>query len=68
MLDGELVGRALVRVPAGTYTHQIFCYEPERSSMCGRQKLSHPIFMPSGGIIEAYPIRRGDRIATTWES
>lgn len=54
--NGEIVGRAFIVVPAGTYTHQAYFYGPTGACMSGKMQLSQPITVPSTGYIEVYPI------------
>jgi len=56
MDNGEIVGRALVNLPAGTYTHLAYFHGPEGPRMGGKMQLPHPLVFPTDGVLEVYPI------------
>lgn len=58
--NGDIVGRAFVNVPAGTYTHLAYFHGPEGPAMGGKMQLSHPIFYDRTGVVEVYPIINPD--------
>jgi hypothetical protein len=59
-VDGDIVGRAFIHVPAGTYTHLAYFHGPEGPAMAGNMQLPHPIVYPITGVIEVYPITNPD--------
>lgn len=58
--NGTVIGRALVYVPAGEYTHSLFFRGPDGPSLCGSRRLPHPIRFDRPGVIELYPITNED--------
>ena len=55
--DGKIVGRALIRLPKGEFTHIAFFHAPTGpSSASPPMQLSHPIRFDRAGILEVYPI------------
>lgn len=56
-LQGQIVGRAIIHVPAGEYTHLAYFYGPEGPCMAGPGfALPHPFRFAAAGVLEVYPI------------
>lgn len=61
MDNGDIVGRALVSVPAGMeFTHFLYFTHPTHPQSIGNRKMLHPIKFPTAGVIEVYPITNPD--------
>lgn len=55
---GEIVGRALLNVPAGVYEYLVFCHGPgSLPKMINATKFEHPLVYEKAGVMEVYPIR-----------
>jgi len=60
-LEGEqIVGRAKIYAPAGTFTHLIYFRHPEDPQSVGSVQLPHPITFTEAGVIDVYPITNQD--------
>ncbi|WP_457066790.1 hypothetical protein [Mycobacteroides abscessus] len=56
-LQGQTVGRAQIKVPAGEYTHLAYFYGPEGPCQAGQGfQLAHPVRFAGAGVFEIYPI------------
>lgn len=56
-LQGQIVGRAVIHVPAGEYTHLAYFYGPEGPCQAGQGfQLQHPVRFAGAGMFEIYPI------------
>jgi hypothetical protein len=66
---GRLVGRALVHVPPGTYTHYIYHHGPEGGRQTAMRKMEHPLTFSTNATIEIWPIFNGDVLGSgeVWE-
>jgi hypothetical protein len=64
MPNGEIVGRALIRVPAGDYTHLTYHYGPSvwpsGPQLMGFRQLDHGLRFPQAATVEIDPINQGD--------
>jgi len=52
MPNDELVGRARVQIPAGTWTHVLYCPHPTSPQVYSAQKLAHPLVLSGAGTID----------------
>jgi hypothetical protein len=61
-LEGEqIVGRAEIHAPAGTYTHLLYFHHPEEPHIAGSVQLPHPlVFTNPTNVIDVYPITNAD--------
>lgn len=59
-LEGEkIVGRATLHVPAGTYTHLVFCHGPTGlDMMIDHTQFEHPLVYERAGVMDVYPINK----------
>jgi len=56
--SGEVVGRAQILLPAGTYTHLCYFRTPSGPSWAGApMQLQHPVVMDTAGVLDVYPIK-----------
>lgn len=56
-LRGQIVGRALINVPPGEYTHLAYFHGPEGPCMAGEGfQLPQPMRFKTRGVFEVYPI------------
>lgn len=57
MENGEIVGRATLKLPAGTYEYLVFCHGPTGTDlMIDFSKFEHPLTFDRAGIVDVYPI------------
>lgn len=52
---GDLIGRARILLPAGLYTHILFCHGPVEM-VIGVEQLEHPLVFKTAGIFDLNPI------------
>jgi hypothetical protein len=50
-IPGNIIGRATVLVPAGEWTHIVYCYHPTKPVIVQTQKLAHPLVLAAAGDI-----------------
>jgi len=64
MPQGEIVGRATILVPQGSYTHLTYHYGPSiwpaGPQLMGHRQLEHGLRFPQAGIATIDPINQGD--------
>lgn len=58
--SAKIVGRALVWLPAGTFTHLTYHSSPEGGVPLGKIQLDHPLVFDYSGRLEVYPITNPD--------
>lgn len=61
-INGEIIGRALINVPAGEYTHLVYFHCPLGGRHSTIKQMEHPLRMPTTGVVEIYPIVNGDQL------
>jgi hypothetical protein len=59
--DGEILGRARVVLPKGTYTHLLFCHGP-CDRLAGVEQLEHPVVFDRAGFFDVDPIHNRDYV------
>jgi hypothetical protein len=54
--EGPIVGKALIYVPAGVYTHFAFCSGFQQAALMGARQMAHPVVFDRWGVIDLNPI------------
>ena len=54
--DGQILGKARVWVPKGTWTHHVFCTSPLRESVMDYRQMEHPLVFDRPGFVDVDPI------------
>lgn len=60
LVNGVLLGRAEVKVPAGEWTHAAYFYSPDRPDIITAQQFAHPILMHKPGVLTIQHITEQD--------
>jgi hypothetical protein len=61
MENGEIVGRALIHVPAGVeFTHFVYFTHPTDPVSIGNRQMPYPYRPETAGVLEVYPITNPD--------
>lgn len=64
MPNGEIIGRAVIHVPKGSYTHLTYHYGPgvwpTGPQVMGRRQLEFALYFPANASVTIDPINYGD--------
>ena len=66
--ERQIVGRATIILPAGTYTHFVYFKHPTLPAACGVAKLPHPLVFRAPTVLDVDPIINSDLALATMGS
>jgi hypothetical protein len=55
--EGEILGRALIRVPAGIWTHWVFCSGFQQAALMDCTQMDFPTALQQATIVDLRPIK-----------
>jgi len=56
----QVIGRARILLPAGTYTHFVYFHHPTKRQACGVMQMDHPFVCTELTVLDVDPIENQD--------